>query len=107
MPRFVKKRSKEAGLPPGALVHMGAKNSEKTRITLIDYDEMHFQDREIKTLDESLPFKDQSTVTWVDLEGIHQVKILEKFGECFGLHPLVVEDIHSSDFYHRYLWNEF
>ena len=28
----------------------------------MEYDEMHFQDREIKTLDESLPFKDQSTI---------------------------------------------
>jgi magnesium transporter len=59
----------------------------------MEYDEMHFQEKEIKTLDQSLPFKDQSTVTWVDVEGIHQVKILEKLGERFGLHPLVVEDI--------------
>ena len=93
MLRFMKKRSKKAGLPPGALVHMGEKKIEKTKITLMDYDEMHFQDREIKTLDESLSFKNQPTVTWVNVEGIHQVKILEKLGECFGLHPLAVEDI--------------
>jgi magnesium transporter len=93
MPRVFKKRAKEAGLPSGALVHMGEKKIEKTRITLMDYDETHFQDREIKTLDESLPFKDQSTVTWVDIEGIHQVTMLGKLGERFGLHPLVVEDI--------------
>jgi hypothetical protein len=35
---------------------MGEKKIEKTRIILMDYDEMHFQDRETKTLDESPPF---------------------------------------------------
>jgi magnesium transporter len=72
--------------------HPGRK-IERTRITLMDYDEMHFQEREIKTLDESLPFKDQSTVTWVDVEGTYQGTMLEKLVECFGLHPLVAEDI--------------
>jgi len=93
MPRFMKKRSKGAGLQPGALAHMDEKEIEKTKITLIDYDEIRFQETEIKTLDETLPFKDRSTVTWVDVEGINQVKILEKLGKYFGLHPLVVEDI--------------
>jgi magnesium transporter len=97
MLRFMKKRSKEAGLSPGALVHMGEKKIQKAKITLIDYDEMHFQDMEIKTLDESLSFKNQPTVTWVNVEGIHQAGILEKLGESFGLHPLVVEDILNMD----------
>ena len=93
MPRVFKKRSKEEGLQSGALVHMGEKEIEKTRITLMDYDETHFQEKEIKTLDASLPFKDASTVTWVDVEGTRQVTMLEKLGEHFGLHPLVAEDI--------------
>jgi len=97
MLRFMKKRSKEAGLPPGTLVHVGEEKIQKATITLIDYDEVHFQDREIKTLDESLSFKNQPTVTWVNVEGIHQAGILEKLGECFGLHPLAVEDILNMD----------
>jgi magnesium transporter len=93
MTKLIKKKSKKDGPTPGAFARMGEKKIEKTRITLMDYDEMHFQETEIKTLDESLSFKDRSTVTWVNVEGIHQVKILEKLGEYFGLHPLVVEDI--------------
>jgi len=93
MPIFIKKRSKNVGLPPGTLIHIGEKKVEKTKITLIDYDEMHFQEREIEAVDESLRLKDQPTVTWVNIDGIHQVEILEKLGRYFGLHPLVVEDI--------------
>ena len=93
MLRFMKKKSKNVGLPPGTLIHIGEKKVEKTKITLIDYDEMHFQEREIEAVDESLQLKDQPTVTWVNIDGIHQVEILEKLGRYFGLHPLVVEDI--------------
>jgi len=97
MTRFIKRRAKKVDIPSAALVHMGGKKIEKTRITLIDYDEVHFQDREIKTLDESLSFKNRPTVTWINVEGIHQAGILEKLGECFGLHPLAAEDILNMD----------
>jgi magnesium transporter len=36
-------------------------------------------------------------VTWVNVHGVHEVEILEKFGNCFGLHPLVMEDILNTD----------
>jgi len=36
-------------------------------------------------------------VTWINVDGIHQVEILERLGEYFGLHPLVVEDILNTD----------
>jgi len=97
MPRLVKKRSKKVGLPPGTLVHIGEKKSERTTITILDYDERHLQEQEIKTVDECLPFKDKPTVTWINVDGLHQVEILERLGDCFGLHPLVVEDILNTD----------
>jgi magnesium transporter len=31
------------------------------------------------------------------VDGLHQVEILEKLGECYGLHPLVLEDILNTD----------
>jgi magnesium transporter len=37
------------------------------------------------------------TVTWINVEGLHQVEILEKLGECYGFHPLVLEDILNTD----------
>lgn len=97
MPRLVKERSKKAGLPPGTLIHIGEKMRERTTTTILDYDEQHLQEQEIKTVDECLPFKDKPTVTWVNVDGIHQVEVLEKLGDCFGLHPLVVEDILNTD----------
>jgi magnesium transporter len=97
MPKLIKKRSRKAGLPPGALIHIGEKKTEELKITVIDYEETHFEEREVKRVEECLVFKDKPTVTWMNVDGLHQVEILEKLGECYGLHPLVLEDILNTD----------
>jgi magnesium transporter len=97
MLRLIKKRSKKAGLPPGTLIHIGEKKTEKLKLTVIDYDEAHFEEREIKTIEECFVFKDKPTVTWINVDGLHQTEILESLGECYGFHPLVLEDILNTD----------
>ena len=93
MSRLFKKVSKKVGLPPGALVHIGDEKTEKIRITIINYDKGQFQEQEVKTVEECFPVKDKPTVTWINIDGIHQVDIIEKLGKHFDLHPLILEDI--------------
>ncbi|MCK4255520.1 magnesium/cobalt transporter CorA [candidate division WOR-3 bacterium] len=97
MRRFIKKTSKMVGLPPGTLVHIGEKKVEKIKITIIDYDETQFQEKEAKTTEECFPFKDTPTVTWINIDGLHQVEILETIGKHFELHPLLLEDVLNTD----------
>ena len=35
-------------------------------------------------------------VTWINVDGVHQIDLLERLGECVGLHPLVLEDIANT-----------
>ena len=63
------------------------------RITIIDYDESHVEDKEAKRIEECFPFTDKPTVTWININGLHQLDIIEKIGEHFNVHPLVLEDI--------------
>ena len=97
MAKLIKKRSRKAGLSPGTLVHIGEKKAGEPIITLIDYDEAHLQESEVKTVEECFSFRDKPTVTWINVEGVHDVKVVEKLGNCFGLHPLVLEDILNTD----------
>ena len=97
MAKLTKKRSRKAGLPPGTLIHIGEKKAEEMKITVIDFDEAHYQEKEIKTIEECFLFREMPTVTWINIEGLHQVEILEKLGECYGFHPLVLEDIVNTD----------
>jgi magnesium transporter len=95
--RFIKKRSKKAGLPPGTLVHIGEKKVERAKITIIDYDEAQLKEKEVERVEECFPFRDKPYVTWINIDGIHQVAILEKLGKHFGLHPLLLEDIMHTE----------
>ncbi len=93
MLQLFKKASEKAGLPPGSPVHVGEIKAEKIKITLIDYDNTNYEEREIENIEESFPFKETPTVTWINIDGLHKVDIIEKIGGHFGLHPLVQEDI--------------
>lgn len=97
MPKTRHKRSKKAGLPPGTLIHIGEDKSGETRITILDYDEANFQEKETVEISECFLFKDKSTVTWINIDGVHRVEVLEKLGECYGFHPLVLEDVMNTD----------
>lgn len=93
MAKLGKRRSKAAGLAPGALVYIGEKKVEKVKITVIDYDEEKFEEKEVETVEQCFPYKDKPTVTWINIDGIHDLAVIEKIGENFGLHPLILEDI--------------
>ncbi len=91
---FNKFGSKEkVGLPPGTLVHVGERKAEKVKITIIDYDREHFEEKEVEKIEECFPFKNKPTITWINVDGLQDVKIVEKIGVHFGIHPLVLEDI--------------
>ncbi len=95
MPRFIKKRSKTIGLPPGTLVHIGERKTTKVKISVIDYDEKQFEEKEA-SVEECFPFKEKPTVTWINIDGVHEVNIIEQIGKHYGIHPLVLEDIVST-----------
>jgi len=97
IPKPFRKRSEKKGLPPGTLVHIGERKAEKVRITITDYDETQFQEKEVETIEECFPFKDTQTVTWINIEGLHQLEIIEKIGKQFNIHPLVLEDIANTE----------
>jgi len=94
MPRFIIKRARQkAGLTPGTLVHVGERKIEKVKIRIIDYNEEQFEEKEARTVEECFPFKDKPTITWINIDGIHDVEVIGKIGAYFDLHPLILEDI--------------
>lgn len=97
MPDLIKKRSQKAGLPPGTLVHVGEPRLEKARITAIVYDTSHLEEEVLDTVGEAFPLEDAPAVTWLNVDGIHEVDIVEGLGSRLGLHPLVLEDILNPD----------
>jgi len=97
MRKIVKKKSQKAGLPPGTLVHIGEKKMEKATISLIRYDQSNASEIKLESLDECTPKLEQRAVTWLNVTGIHDLDIIHRIGKIFDLHPLLMEDIVSTD----------
>jgi magnesium transporter len=97
MAKLAGKRSRKAGLPPGTLVHTGERKTQTPRIMLFDYDEQNFQEKQPTRIEECFPFKETATVTWINIDGLHDVGLIEKLGRQFELHPLILEDILSTE----------
>jgi magnesium transporter len=93
MHKFIRTVTRELDLPSGEMVHLGEKKIEDYKITVIDYDEGQFQEKEIKSIEEYIPYEKNPTVTWVNVDGINNVEVIEKIGKHFNLHDLTMEDI--------------
>jgi magnesium transporter len=93
MLRVFRKQAQKAGLAPGSLVHIGEKKAEKVTITLFDYDETSVREKEVESIEECFSYRDSTTVTWINIDGLHEVDVIEKLGTHYNLHPLTMEDI--------------
>jgi magnesium transporter len=93
MLRLFKKSSHKAGLPPGTLVHIGERKTDRVTIDIFDYDGTHFEEKKDVRIEDCTEYKETSTVTWFNVVGIHDVDRIENLGRLFQIHPLTLEDI--------------
>jgi magnesium transporter len=91
--KFFKKASKKAGMSPGTLIHVGEQKIDKAKITLMNYDQDRLEEKILKRIEESFACKDSPPVSWINIDGLHEVEVIEKIGTHFGIHPLAQEDI--------------
>ncbi|MFO8165571.1 MAG: magnesium/cobalt transporter CorA [Thermodesulfobacteriota bacterium] len=96
MLKLFTKTIRKVGLSPGTLIQIPETKTEKVKITIIDYDATQLQEKEAATITECFPFKNKPTVTWINIDNIHQVEVMEKIGAHFGIHQLTLEDIMNT-----------
>lgn len=70
---------------------------DKPKITIFDYTEKGFIEKQDASIEESLPFREKPSVTWINVDGIHDSSVIEQLGLNFGLHPLVLEEIQNTN----------
>ena len=86
--------AEKAGLPPGSLVHVGEVLHPDTRISMLNYSRDNIEKKTISSLEQLLPYKhDSETITWVDVEGLSDIALIEELGRLFNIHVLILEDI--------------
>jgi len=92
---FKKKKgiTETIGLPPGTLVRTLEEKEGPVKIQIIDYNKDDFKIFESKTIPDNLEKIKKDFIRWVNIEGSLQTDSIEKLGNTFNLHPLVLEDI--------------
>ncbi len=93
MSRLTQRRPAKAALPPGTVAYVGARKVDKIGITVLDYGPDGCREDRSASLAELLPHRDSGTVTWIDIDGLHDTDLLQGLGAHFGFHPLVLEDV--------------
>jgi len=85
-----KRRSPHSGslVPPG-----GSRDGLAPIITIIDYDADQYQEKQVRTIEECLPYKATDTVTWINIDGLSDTGLIERIGRSYDIHPLILESI--------------
>jgi magnesium transporter len=96
MRKLVGRFSEKKGLPPGALVHIGKKRVEKARIRVIDYTRKEISERDVRKIEDCFPYRDSRSITWINIDGVHDAELMRKVREHFGIHPLIMEDVMNT-----------
>ena len=91
--RFYRNRNHKVGQSPGTLISADRRQIKPTVVTLMDCDSVKCENRLIERLADLRQYKDTSTNTWINVEGIADTKIVSEIGEIFDIHPLVLEDV--------------
>ena len=87
----------KAGMSPGSLVYIGEKKDDVVKIQIIDYNKHDVMESEVSDIKACLPFIQKDSVTWFNITGIHDTKMIANIGSQFGLHSLVLEDVVNSE----------
>jgi magnesium transporter len=93
---LVDNQRRKRGMDAGSLIHVGERKLDEPKITIIEYDDTVYSNREVKDFQECRQFPDRDTVTWINVDGIHESTSMEALGKAFGLHPLVLEDVMNA-----------
>ncbi|MEQ1635747.1 MAG: magnesium/cobalt transporter CorA [Methylococcales bacterium] len=93
MSKSHKSAAKKSRLPAGSLVHVGELHDFEQRVTLINYTEHTVTQKNVLSIQDILPFIQSGTLTWVNVEGLHDIRLIEAIGQHFNVHSLILEDI--------------
>ncbi|MGB2965085.1 MAG: magnesium/cobalt transporter CorA [Anaerolineales bacterium] len=97
MKRFFHK-PRTVGYAPGSLIPKEEPDQHPLKLTLFEYGpEMSAAEQQVQQLSDCVPFKTQTAVNWLNIDGSHQVELLEDIGRRLEIHPLVLEDILNTN----------
>ncbi|TPN87084.1 magnesium/cobalt transporter CorA [Aquimarina algicola] len=101
---------KTIGLAPGTIFYTGEKTSSDLYIEVFKYNKETYEEKELDAIEAAFSYNTATHITWINVNGLNHTKVIEKIGNHYGLHPLILEDIVNTqhrpkiDEYENYLF---
>lgn len=90
---LITSRPKQIGLDPGTLIYTGEKEKEPIKFKVFEYDEETFSEVEYQNIERIFQYKQSGKRVWINVDGVHNIEIMEKIQNHFNIHPLAMEDM--------------
>ena len=92
-----KNRMQKKGMPPGSLVYVGDEQTEEVTVSAIEFDHHDLTEHPDISMDQLQGVIASDKIAWVNVNGVHNVKIIDAISKMVGLHPLTTEDILNTE----------
>jgi magnesium transporter len=93
----MKKRTSKIGVSPGSLIHIGEVSDAIPQLSVLRYHPGGAEDLSSLDAPQIAATVSAQSVTWVNVDGLHDINLIESLGSAFSLHPLILEDILNTD----------
>jgi magnesium transporter len=93
MARFIKNKNVAMGNIPGEPVFIGTKKMEKPDIHVIEFNNTDLNEYDIDPAAISTLALNKKNISWINVNGLHDIEVLKTLADMFSIHPLTLEDI--------------
>lgn len=74
-------------------IRTGDTSARPVTVTVINYSESHLEEQICARLEDIQGLILRPTVTWINVDGVHDAEVIQAIGSAAGIHPLTLEDI--------------
>jgi len=92
-----KKASHKTGLPPGSAVYIGKTTLTPVNISLMQYNATFWEEKKVVDYEHIIINENTDFVYWIDIEGLHDTKLMEYIRTQFDFSSLMLEDIVNTE----------
>jgi magnesium transporter len=96
--RLGTKRKEDIGLSPDDIIFRGVQKMDHVMQRIIDFDVETFEEKTLQTTEEVFDYRQKPTVTWFNVDGLHNADVIHAIADGFEFEKLVlaeVMDVHS------------
>ncbi|MCB0770579.1 MAG: magnesium/cobalt transporter CorA [Flavobacteriales bacterium] len=97
MTNLLQIRKRNIGRSPDDLYFRGGKKADSVRLRLIDFNGDILKEDTVETVQEVLALRTRNSVTWLNVDGIHDPEVMDEIAKGFELDRLILADVMNTE----------